>query len=40
MDRDQCVRKHAEQVFQKKDNDFYDFEGLTIYIMKIYLTDL
>ncbi|XP_060583230.1 LOW QUALITY PROTEIN: chitin synthase chs-2-like [Ruditapes philippinarum] len=27
MDRDQFVRRHAEQVFNKEDEDFYDFEA-------------
>jgi hypothetical protein len=40
MDRDQFIRKHAEEFFQKEDKDFYDFEGLTIYHMTIYITAL
>ncbi|XP_053372898.1 uncharacterized protein LOC123560715 [Mercenaria mercenaria] len=27
MDRDQCIRRHAEEVSQEVDKDFYDFEA-------------
>ena len=27
MDRDQCIRRHAELLTGKLDKDFYDFEG-------------
>ena len=27
MDRDQCLRKHAEILTGKPDSEFYDFEG-------------
>ncbi|XP_060583228.1 chitin synthase chs-1-like [Ruditapes philippinarum] len=39
MDRDQCVRKHAEQVFQKEDKDFYDFEAHILFDDAMTLDD-
>ncbi|XP_045209891.2 chitin synthase chs-2-like [Mercenaria mercenaria] len=39
MDRDQCIRKHAEEVFQKEDEDFYDFEAHILFDDAMTLND-
>ncbi|XP_053409096.1 uncharacterized protein LOC123560719 isoform X2 [Mercenaria mercenaria] len=39
MDRDQCIRRHAEEVFQKEDKDFYDFEAHILFDDAMTLND-
>ncbi|KAL4229437.1 chitin synthase I [Mactra antiquata] len=39
MDRDQCIRKTAEELFGKEDKDFYDFEAHVLFDDAMTLND-
>lgn len=39
MDRDQCVRRNAEAIFQKEDKDFYEFEAHILFDDAMVMND-